>query len=152
MISISLDRASYAAGGTIIATISVSGKKPVKARGLSAKLECSERRQVKTEVMLDQYDFNRDEKLGIPYSTNMKVRTDELDSVVFSQEKPVSGEREFSGEAVFTVQFILPSDAKPTSLEFGHDGAIHAWKLRAKLDIPMALDENAEVDVFVEGL
>ena len=26
------------------------------------------------------------------------------------------------------------------------------WKLRARLDIPMAIDENAEADVFVSGL
>ena len=152
MISISLDRASYAAGGAITATISVSQKKPVKARGLSATLSCAGRRQVKTDVVLDQYDFSRDEKLGIPYSSNMKTRTDELDSVVFSQEKQICGAREFSGEAVFTVQFALPANAAPTSREFGHDNAIYIWNMSVRLDIPMAMDEHAVADVFVEGL
>ena len=152
MLSITLDSVSHAAGDTVTATIHVRLEKPVKARGLFATLVCNERRQVKTEVMLDQYDFNRDEKLGVPYSSNMKMKTDELDSVLFNQEKQVCGQRTFSGEENFTVQFILPKGAQPTSREFGHDDAIHIWKLRAKLDIPLALDENAEEEVFVEGL
>ncbi|MCX6771342.1 MAG: hypothetical protein NTX79_04770 [Candidatus Micrarchaeota archaeon] len=152
MISVSLDRASYAAGDTITATISVSQQKPLSARGLSAALSCTERRQVKTEVQLDKYDFDRDEKLGIPYSSNMATKTEELDSVISSQEKALSGAREFFGEEKFTAQFALPPDAAPTSREFGHDSTIHIWKLRAKLDIPMAMDENAETEVFVEGL
>ena len=152
MLSVTLDRASYAAGDTIIATISVRQQKPVKARGLSAELTCTERKQVKTEVVLDKYDFDRDEKLGIPYSSNMRTKTEELDSAVFSEEKSLAGAREFLGEAIFTVQFSLPQDAAPTSREFGHDNAIHFWKLHVKLDIPMAMDEHADAEVFVEGL
>ena len=152
MIFISLDRASYAAGDTITAAISVSQKKPVKARGLSAELTCTERKQVKTEVVLDKYDFDRDEKLGIPYSSNMRTKTEELDSAVFREEKSLSGAREFSGESVFTAQFTLLQGAHPTSHDFGHDSAIHFWKLHVKLDIPMAADEHADADVFVEGL
>ena len=152
MISISLDRASYAAGDTITATISVRPGKPTKARGLFAMLVCSEQEQVKTTVVLDQYTFDRHKEMGIPYSSNMETRIAKRESILFSQEKNVSPAREFSGEESFTVQFTLPASAAPTSLEFGHDNKIHIWKLRARLDIPLAIDENAESDVFVEGL
>ena len=152
MMSVLLDRASYAAGGTITATISMSMAKPIKARGLFASLTCSERAKEKTTVVLDQYTFDRHREMGIPYSSNLETRIVERDSILFSKEKQVSGGREFSGEEIFTVQFELPASATPTSLEYGHDNKIHTWKLCVRLDIPLAIDENAECDVFVEGL
>ena len=152
MLSITLDRASYAAGDTIIATISVRQDKPKKARGLFAVLNCDERRQVKTQVVLDRYDYDRDKEIGVPYSSHMETKTEERASKIFNQEKKVCGEREFSGEEVFTVQFTLPPNAAPTSREFGHDNKIHLWKLRAKLDLPLAMDENAAAEVTVDGL
>jgi len=152
MITISLDRASYAAGGIIIAAISVSRQKAAKARGLYAALSCTERKMVKTQVMLDKYDFERDREMGQPYSSHMETKTETREGIIFSQEKKICGEREFSGEETFTVQFILPQNAAPTSMEFGHDNTIHIWTLRARLDIPFAIDENADADVFVEGL
>ncbi len=152
MISISLDRASYAAGDTISATISVSQAKPLPARSLAATLTCSERKQVKTTVVLDKYDFERDREMGQPYSSNMETKTEERSRTAYEEEKQVCGKRTFSGEEAFSVQFALPQSAQPTSYEFGHDNLIHVWKLRVKLDIPMAMDEHAEAEVFVEGL
>jgi hypothetical protein len=152
MISITLDQASYAAGGVVNATISVRQKKPLKARGLIATLICTQRKQVKTQVVLDKYDFERDREMGQPYSSHMETKTEVRESILFSQEKKICGEREFSGEENFSVQFSLPANASPTSREFGHDNTIHVWTLRAKLDIPFAIDENAAADVFVEGL
>ncbi|MFA6907436.1 MAG: hypothetical protein WC263_01270 [Candidatus Micrarchaeia archaeon] len=152
MISISLDSSSYPAGGTINAAIIVSQKKAVKARGLYATLSCTERKQVKTQVMLDKYDFERDREMGQPYASHMETRTETRESIPFSQEKKISGGREFSGEETFSVQFVLPANAAPTSREYGHDNAIYAWALRVKLDIPFAIDENADAEVFVEGL
>ncbi|MFA5930664.1 MAG: hypothetical protein WC861_07330 [Candidatus Micrarchaeia archaeon] len=152
MITISLDSSSYPAGGIINAAIGVSHKKAVKARGLYATLSCTERKQVKTQVMLDKYDFERDREMGQPYASHMETKTETRENDVFSQEKKISGEREFSGEETFSVQFTLPQNAQPTSREYGHDNAIYIWKLRVKLDIPFAIDENAEAEVFVEGL
>ena len=152
MISISLDRASYAAGDTIIATVSVRQGKPLSARSLTATIICTERKQVKTTVILDKYDYERDREMGQPYSSHMETKNEERESAAFRQEKQICGEREFSGEENFTVQFVLPQNALPTSYEFGHDNAIHVWKVQAKLDIPFAIDENADADVFVEGL
>ena len=152
MISISLDRASYGAGDAITATISVRQKKPLAARSLSATLICNERKQVKTQVVLDRYDFDRDKEMGIPYSSNMETKTEERTRAAFEQEKQICGSRTFSGEENFTVQFTLPQNAAPTSKEFGHDNLIHIWTVRAKLDIPMAMDEHADAEVFVEGL
>jgi hypothetical protein len=50
------------------------------------------------------------------------------------------------------VRFTLPGDAAPTSHDFGHDNKMNVWKLKIRLDIPFALDENAEAEIFVEGL
>lgn len=152
MISISLDRASYSAGDTMSATISVRQQKPLKARSLTATLSCKERKQVKTTVVLDRYDYDRDKEIGQPYASHMETRTEERTRSAFEQAKQACGEHIFSGEESFIVQFLLPMDAKPTSYEFGHDNAIYVWKVRAKLDIPMAPDEHAEAEVFVQGL
>jgi len=152
MISISLDSPTYPAGGFITATVGAILKKATKARGLYATLYCTEIKQVKTQVVLDKYEFDRDREMGQPYSSHMETKTEVRESVIFSQEKKICDEHEFSGEENFTVQFILPKNAAPTSREFGHDNAIHIWKLRVKLDIPMAPDEHADAEVFVEGL
>ena len=152
MISISLDRAAYAAGDTIIATISVRQAKPLSARSLSAALVCNERKRIKTQVVLDRYDYDRDKEMGQPYSSHMETKTEERVREAFEQEKKVSEQRTFSGEETFTAQFTLPANAQPTSHEFGHDNAIYIWKVRAKLDIPFAPDEHADAEVFVEGL
>jgi hypothetical protein len=152
MLSISLDRAAYAAGDTVIATISVRQDRPVNARSLTATLTCSERKLIKTQVVLDRYDYDRDKEMSIPYSSHMETKTEQRVRTAFEQERKPCGKRTFSGEENFTVQFTLPQNAQPTSREFGHDGAIHAWKVRAKLDIPFAPDEHAEAEVFVEGL
>jgi hypothetical protein len=152
MISISLDSPSYSAGGIINAAISVSRQKATRARGLYATLACTEKKQVKTQVMLDKYDFERDREMGQPYSSHMETKTETRESTPFSQEKKVCGEREFSGEESFTVQFVLPANAAPTSKEYGHDNTIHIWTLRVRLDIPFAIDDNADKEVFVEGL
>ena len=152
MISISLDRASYAAGDTITAAIGVRENKPLGARSLTATLICSERKLLKTQVMLDKYDFERDREMGQPYSSHMETKTEERARIAFEQEKQICGKHTFSGEENFTVQFALPPSAFPTSHEFGHDNLIHIWTVRVKLDIPMAIDEHAEAEVFVEGL
>jgi len=152
MISISLDRAAYASGDTIIATISVRQAKPLSARSLSAALVCNERKRIKTQVVLDRYDYDRDKEMGQPYSSHMETKTEERSRVAFEQEKQICGQHTFSEEETFTAQFTLPANAQPTSREFGHDNTINTWKLSVKLDIPFAIDENADADVFVEGL
>jgi len=151
MLSISLDRASYSPGDTITATISVRQAKPLEARSLSATLICTKREKVKTQVVLDRYDYDRDKEMSIPYSSHMETKTEQRQHAAFEQEKKVSGQRTFSGEETFTAQFTLPASAAPTDREFGHDNTIISWKIRAKLDIPFAFDENAEAEVAVEG-
>ncbi len=47
MISISLDKPSYKAGDAVIATISIKLDKPTSARGIFAKLVCSEKKKSK---------------------------------------------------------------------------------------------------------
>ena len=151
MLKIATDRTSYAAGDEIVATITLSLKKPVKARGLFAVLECYESHKVEVTKQLDQYDYDREKELGIPRSTNLKTSTQVHDDIIFRKEVKIAGEKVYGTEN-FEVKFQLPKDAKPTSKEYGHDNFIHVWKLKVKLDIPLTIDKNAEKEIFVDGL
>ncbi len=151
MILITLGKPGYAPGETISAQIRVSLKKPVKARGIVATLVCVERRLEKRTRVMDAYDHRENQELGIPRSTHLETEMHESSKAWFKQEKKVSEEGMYK-EGTFNVEFELPRDAKPTSHAFGHDNLIHIWTLRVKLDVPMALDENAEKEVFVSGL
>jgi methionine-rich copper-binding protein CopC len=151
MMRIRLDKGSYWPGEEITATITLDFSKPVKARGLYAKLSCKEREVVEKTEYMTQDDYRRQRELGMQPSSHMKTTTREEEETLFEREVKLSGESEYSsGE--YEVKFTLPADAKPTSHEFGHDKKIHVWKLRARLDIPWALDKKAEKEIFVEGL
>lgn len=151
MIAIKTDKSSYAAGDTIIATVRVSLKKKLKARGIFVRLVCRERKLVKTMAIMDRYDYERDREMSVPYSSHMETRTEERSRSWFEQEKRICGEGEFF-EGEYEARFALPKNAPPTSHEFGHDNLIHIWKISAKLDVPFALDKNAEKEILVEGL
>ncbi len=151
MITIEFDKAEYAAGETVIATIRATFSKPVKARALVARLACEERKIIKTHVAMTQDDYMQEKDLGIPKSTNIKTETYEESAIVFTQSAKIGGAGVYSGEE-FKASFKLPEDAQPTSREFGHDGKIHVWTLHVKLDIPFGFDKNASKDVFVAGL
>jgi len=151
MITITLDKDAYLAGEVIRATITVKTGKPKKARALYAKLVCNERRRVKVSRTMDKYDYDRDNEIGLVKSTHLETAIEERSGELFSQEKKVAGDGTYS-EGTYEAEFALPDDAAPTSYEFGHDDKIHIWKLYVKLDVPFALDENAEKEVFVGGL
>jgi hypothetical protein len=151
MLKISLDKPTYSPGGTITAVIALSLDKPTKARGIFARLFCTERNMVKLSKVMDQYDLDRAAELGTPYSGTIKWREEERDSVFYDQEKKISNEGDYSS-GIFVARFALPANAPPTSREFGHDNKITEWKLSAKLDIPLAPDTSHAVEVFVEGI
>lgn len=151
MLSISLDKESYAAGETVAAAITLGLKKPLRARGLYAEVVCIERHRVTEQRVMDKYDYDREKELGGFKETHLQAVTTEHESVLFREEKTLAGEGTFSaGE--YSVSFTLPASGPPTSREFGHDNKTHIWKIFAKLDIPFALDQNAEKEIFVEGL
>ncbi len=151
MLAITLDRDSYAAGDTVRAAVSLTLKKPVRARGLFARLVCVERHKVTEQRIMDAYDYARERELGGFKETHLQPVTTVHENVVADMKRDISGEGEYSsGERV--VEFALPPNAQPTSHEFGHDNKTFVWKLSVKLDIPLAIDENAEKEVFVEGL
>lgn len=150
-LSISPDRDSYAPGETITATISLSLPKPAKARGIFATLACEERSRVQTTRVMTQHELMHERELGIPHTNDIKTEVHETSGMRFPQEKKIRPEGLF-GSGIFKVEFQLPPDAPPTSREFGHDNKIHIWKLRAKLDIPLAPDINTEKEIFVSGL
>ncbi len=150
MISIAFDKGSYCAGETMNVSVHLKMEKPVKARALVVEFACYERRKVKVTRELDEYDFARRRELGLVYTSNVTTEVVEESTRRHYQKKEFTG-GEFSN-AVFEAAFSIPADAPPTSLEFGHDGKTFAWKVFAKLDVPLAIDENAEKDVFIEGL
>ncbi len=151
MITIALDKPSYSPGETVLATIGIKMKKPARARSLLATLSCEERHRVVEQKVMDNYDFERERELGGFKETHLYQVTSEHSNRLFHDKKVVSGEKEYSsGE--YSVSFVIPPGGPPTSREFGHDGKIHVWKLHVKLDLPLAIDENAEKEVFVEGL
>ena len=143
MLTIALDKPSYSPGDTIRATITLRLNKPVRARALVAKLICSEKGQHKA-------GFSRDleRELGRPYSSRRETGSEVRAKNWFSQEKKVEAGGEYSS-GDFPVEFTLPKNAPPSSHDFGHGEFMHAWKLSAKLDIPLALDENGDIEVIV---
>ena len=151
MIKINFSKSSYWPGEEVDAEVTVSFGKPIKARGLYAILECMEKKHVVTKRYLDHYDFERMKELGITPSTNISVTHREEQNKIFEKEFQIGGERAYYKEN-FPLRFSLPKDAAPTSHDFGHDNMIHVWKLKIRLDVPMALDKNAEAEIFVEGL
>jgi len=151
MLSISLDRKSYLPGETIRVEVACKLPKLTKARGLFVSLTCTERKRVQTSRTMDQYDYDRARELGVSPTTHIKTQIEERDREWYGKELQAGGEGNYLDET-FKAQFALPKDAPFTSLEFGHDNQIHIWKVRAKLDIPFAPDENAEADLIVEGL
>lgn len=150
MMSITLDRDSYAAGDTVQATITLVLKKPVRARGLVARLVCVERHKVTEQRIMDNYDYAREKELGGFKETHLQAVTSVHENIRFEAKKDIDGEKEYAG-GEYSVSFQLPQNAAPTSHEFGHDNKTFVWKLSAKLDIPFAIDENAEKEVLSKG-
>jgi len=151
MIKITFSKGSYWPGDEVDAEVFVSMDKPRKARGLYGIVDCVERRHVVTKKYLDHYDYERMKEMGVVRSTNVEVSHREEHHKLFHKEFRIAGEREYQKE-IFQVKFVLPRDAAPTSHDFGHDNKMNVWRLRIRLDLPMALDENAESEIFVEGL
>lgn len=151
MLSISFDKEAYLPGDTVVAAITLQLEKPRKARGLYVKFFCLERHQVKTTVVLDKYELDRDREMSNPYSSHLETRTTVHEEARFVKEIKVSGEGEYSG-ATYEARFSIPQNAPPTSHEYGHDSKIHIWKASAKLDIPLAPDLNEEREFMVAGL
>ncbi|MCX6769416.1 MAG: hypothetical protein NT051_01915 [Candidatus Micrarchaeota archaeon] len=151
MLTVQLDQQSYSPGDIISAAIILKLDSEKRARGLFARLVCVEQTLHKTNVVLDKYEYDRDKEMSIPYSSHMETRTETREKTWFSKEIRLVGNGTFASSE-YTAVFQLPPGAPPTSHEFGHDGKIHVWKVCAKLDIPLAIDENGEAEVFVEGL
>lgn len=151
MIEIILDKGSYWPKDEIGAKIVLEFSKPVKARGLYTKLVCTEKKRTETLRHMDTHDYRVESELGVPRSSHMKKEVREEKRIIFEKEEMLCGEQEYSG-GEYDVKFVLPPNARPTSTEYGHDNLIHLWKIKVRLDIPWALDKNAEKAVFVEGL
>ncbi|MEM4272686.1 MAG: hypothetical protein QXH30_03775 [Candidatus Bilamarchaeaceae archaeon] len=151
MIKIAFSKHSYRPGEQVEADVLVLLEKPVKARGLYGIIQCIETKHVVTKKHLDYYDYERMKEIGVVPSTNIEISHREEHNKLFYKELLICGEKEYRRER-FPVRFFLPKEAAPTSHDFGHDNKIHVWKLKVKLDIPFAPDENGEAEIFVDGL
>ncbi len=150
-VAVALDKTSYSAGEAVHARVSLELPRPTKVRGVYAVLTCSERKKEQVTRMMTPDEQQRRQDLGVPYSTDLKTEIREHSSNWFFQEKKIAGEQ-ILYKAELSASFQLPHNAMPTSLEFGHDNAIHIWRLTVRVDIPLALDMNASAEVHVEGL
>jgi hypothetical protein len=150
MLSVLPNRPFYAPGDTIIAVITLILDKPAKARGIYARLECIEKSKVKVSKVIDQYDLDRAAELGVPYSGTIKWREEERLTVFFEEEKKISNEGDYSS-GTFLAKFILPKNAPPTAKDYGQGGKTTEWRITAKLNIPLAPDENGTTEVIVKA-
>jgi len=147
---LSVDKGEYASGETVKAMMRLSLGKPTKARQLVAILYCDEMTKVSVERVMTDFERQQRREIGLFADTHLKKDTSYRHKIIHRQEKKVAGEGEFSsGE--YEIEFVLPADALPTDHEYGHNNRIIEWKLKAKLDIPFALDINAEKEIVVSG-
>jgi hypothetical protein len=151
MIRITLGKGSYCKGEEIAATVFYEFRKPLKARGVYAELECRETKRVEITRHMTQGDYLRQKQLGVAVSSHMRKEKREERKIVHREKKKLCGEGEYSSGEV-EVRFTLPYTAHPTSREFGHDKLKHIWILKVRFDVPWGMDKNKEKEVFVEGL
>ncbi|MEM3060623.1 MAG: hypothetical protein QXW70_02245 [Candidatus Anstonellales archaeon] len=148
MISIILDRENYKPGMEITAQIHIKLKKEIRARGIFATLICTEKRLEEVRRVMDSYDYLQERDLGVQRRTHIKTEVREISRICYSKDVKLAGEGIYKEEE-FVAKFLIPRDAKTTSYEFGHDNAIYVWRIKVKIDIPFALDKNAQKEVMV---
>lgn len=149
--SIELNKGEYYPGEEIQAIINLNLEKPVKARGIFATLLCAQKQKRKYTRHIPLAEIEEKKRLGlyteVPFTYEERIE----ERTAFHEEKQVSGEA-FYQKGEYSVKFRLPADALPTSRVFGHDDKITVWTLGAKLDVPFALDINAQTEIQVAGL
>jgi len=138
--------ATCSAGDRVSATITLTLKKPVHARSLSARLYCVEEKKVEVKREMDPYDYRMDKELGIQRSTNLRTTTSVSQAIPFAETKEISGEKEYESGA-YTVEFHIPESA-PHS-QYWANGRKVTWRMEAKLDIPMSMDVSSSAEIEV---
>jgi len=153
-INIEMQRNHYAAGDTIVGRVSLTLKKPVKAKELSISLIGE---QTSTRVG------------GMMGSRDKSTSTEHTRIYDFRQQ--IDGEKEYTKESDYGFEIKIPADIlsiKPQMPELGGvagqglkiaqaaaamTGSIPLqrtkWYLLAKLDIPGALDIKRKADITI---
>lgn len=149
-ITIETDKDAYAPGETIRIHLVLELDKPTQARQLVVGLSWREKKRSTGYTALSPDEIRRMRELGLEPTTTIRPTSREEEGERLMDQDLLAGEGEFrSGE--YGVELNLPSDARPTSYEMGHDDRVDVWKVRAKLDIPMGLDIGAEKEIVVTG-
>lgn len=131
MLSIKLDKPSYARGETVVATVKLDAKTPVMARSFIATLVCVEKTDLK----------------GMELKGKEEVHVEKL----FELEQAIAGKGKLAGGDYY-VSIKIPEDAPPSDYEYGQDHHIRIWTLYVKLDVPLAPDQGAQKEVMVQGI
>lgn len=149
--SIQTNRQEYLPGDTILARIRIKSQNPINARAVYAIVYCHEKKKVMRYITIPPDEIRRIRELGMEVTSTVKqtYALEEMDK--HKIEKKV-GEKASYQVHVFDVSFELPKNARPTSHIMGHDDRIVIWKIKAKIDIPLAPDMNVEKEIIVSGL
>lgn len=153
-IEMRLQRTSFAPGDTISGNVSLSVKKPVKARGVSVSL-IGEQKSTRVRGMTGGNNMSR---------STQTVR-------IYDFKLQLDGEAEYAGDRNYNFEIKIPADilnAKSAMPEMGGvlgqglkiaktaaamTGALPfqqtKWYLMAKLDIPGGLDVKKKADVTI---
>ncbi|MFP3879332.1 MAG: hypothetical protein ACLFVA_00020 [Dehalococcoidia bacterium] len=133
-IDITLEKLKYIRGDTISGTVTLTLRKPVKARGMSISLIGEGKTRVTTPST---------GRSGIPaYATTVTGTARFYDS-----EQQLDGEKEYSGgQEHYLFEMKIPTnvlDVRPRII-----GGIR-WYILAKLDIPHGLDVTKKLRIII---
>jgi hypothetical protein len=153
-VTVSIQKFSYLPGDTISGSVSLTVKKPVKAREMSISL-------------IGERKVTRRVKSSSGSGTTTQVQT----TRVYDFKQPLDGEKEYTGPADYPFQIKIPADilgiSSPPQMPDMPDGlatgikiaqqfaamtgampASHTkWFLLAKLDIPGGMDISKTADI-----
>ncbi|HID72650.1 TPA: hypothetical protein EYP38_01800 [Candidatus Micrarchaeota archaeon] len=134
------DKKSYRPGQTVKVTATLKLKKPIKAEWLKIILEGSE-----TAIKTKRETVTIKGSRGKPAKKVERAESEEIVSALQYDEKMVGGRRVYqSGK--FRASFKLPKTLKRTAKS---GRAKVEYSLKARLNIPLGLDVNAEQELVV---
>lgn len=133
-------------GGKVSATITLELKKPLHARSLSARLYCVEEKKVESTREMITDDYRQDRELGVQRSTHLRTTRSITETVAYAETKQISGEKKYEG-GTYSVEFAIPDSAPRT--QGWANGRKVAWRMEARLDIPMSMDVSSTVELEV---
>jgi len=138
-------------GETLNGRIRLKIKNPLEVRAIVATFYCHEKKKTMGYVPITIDEKRRIEELGMVVTSPVKMVETFSENDIYKMEKKIAPKGKYSLER-FDFFFEIPKTAQPTSYDFGHDNKKIIWKIKVKLDIPLAPDINIEKEIKVLGL